>query len=274
MMKTKHETTKSLSYFPSSSSTLSIINLLCCLTFLTLPTSTLSTILHSNETDRIALLDFKHRISHDPREVLLNSWNDSVHHCRWQGVSCGRRHQRVVALRLPEKGLVGTISPHIGNLTFRRDFNLSGNGLYGQVPSEIGKLLRLRSLNLFANALTGELAGVNLSSCVRLEQIVISRNGLHGRLPVRLSSLKKLRSLRLGRNHFTGGIPPSFGNLSSLQFLGLDENHLGGSVPNEISELWGLNILLLDANNLTGTLSSSLFNITSVRVISITDNSL
>nr|GLL21980.1 probable LRR receptor-like serine/threonine-protein kinase At3g47570 [Ipomoea trifida] len=250
-------------------------HLLYCLVFVILPTFTVSAILqYSNETDRIALLEFKHRLFNDSHGVLLNSWNDSQHHCHWPGVSCSRQNQRVVALRLPDKGLVGTISPHIGNLTFLRELNLSTNKLSGQIPGEIGRLFRLRSLDLSVNALTGELLAANLSSCLQLREIFLYLNGLHGKLPAELANLKKLQSLSLDANQLTGEIPPSFGNLSSLSGLGMEYNHLEGNIPEEITRCRGLLLLSLGANNLTGTLSSAFFNMTSIINFSISENSL
>ncbi|RCU34859.1 hypothetical protein DVA76_18880, partial [Acinetobacter baumannii] len=77
-----------------------------------------------NETDGLALLAFKHGITEDPFQVL-SSWNDSLHFCQWQGVICSRRHhQRVTALNLSVHGLVGHMSPHIGNLSFLKKINL------------------------------------------------------------------------------------------------------------------------------------------------------
>ncbi|XP_031122485.1 putative receptor-like protein kinase At3g47110 [Ipomoea triloba] len=268
----KLDKTISLSYFSSTLYT----HLLCCVIFVILsPTSTVSVTLHSsNETDRIALLDFKHRISGDPHRVLLNSWNESKHHCGWQGVSCGGRHQRVVALRLSQKGLVGSISPHIGNLTFLKDVNLGGNGFHGPIPNEFGRLLRLRYLNMSHNALTGELTAANLSNCLQLRKIFLVLNDLHGKLPAELANLKKLQSLSLDGNQLTGGIPPSFGNLSSLQGLGMEYNHLEGNIPEEITQCRGLGLLSLGANNLAGTLSSAFFNMTSIINFSISQNSL
>ncbi|XP_019155405.1 PREDICTED: probable LRR receptor-like serine/threonine-protein kinase At3g47570 [Ipomoea nil] len=234
----------------------------------------------SNETDRLALLDFKHRIISDDdpnRGVVLNSWNDSVHHCSWPGVRCGRRHPRVVALRLPKMGLVGTISPHIGNLTFLRVLHLNDNNFYGEIPGEIGGLFRLRYLSLSVNALTGDLAKLNLSSCVHLRELYFAQNGLHGNLPTAfqfLPNLKKLQTLSLGTNRLTGGIPPTIGNLSSLRNMGLEENHLKGRVPHEIMRCWDLNILSLGLNNFTGTLSPSFFNMTSIQIFSVEENSL
>ncbi|XP_019155478.1 PREDICTED: putative receptor-like protein kinase At3g47110 [Ipomoea nil] len=267
----------SLSYYFSSSPALSILlHLVFCLLCLILPSFTaLSTIIPlSNETDRISLLDFKHQISYDPHGVLLNSWNDSVHHCNWAGVSCGHGHRRVVALELPGKGLVGTISPHIGNLTFLRGFDLSANEIHGGIPSEIGRLFRLRYLNLSINALTGELAAVNLSSCLQLRQVNFYQNGLHGKLPVKLVYLPELLLLNLGNNQLTGEIPPAFGNFSSLRVLALLYNHLEGSIPDEIAQIWGLKALSLAVNNLSGNLPSAFFNKTSITYFSVTANSL
>nr|GMD54496.1 probable LRR receptor-like serine/threonine-protein kinase At3g47570 [Ipomoea batatas] len=253
--------------------------LICTLTLSTYSSSFVSSsaTLYSNETDRIALLEFKHRISDDPNGVLLNSWNESVHHCVWQGVSCGRRHPRVVGLELPKKGLVGTISPHIGNLTFLRVLDLHSNMLHGEIPGEIGGLFRLRSLVLSKNALTGEVAKLNLSSCIYLRELYFDNNGFQGNLPIAfqfLANLKKLQELALGGNRLTGGIPPTIGNLSSLRKLGLEGNHLKGRIPHEITRCWYLNFLSLGGNNFTGTLSPSFFNITSMQAFSVSRNSL
>ncbi|XP_019151970.1 PREDICTED: probable LRR receptor-like serine/threonine-protein kinase At3g47570 [Ipomoea nil] len=284
MKKMSHDKTLSLSSLSSLSALCTLHLLLFCLICrVTLSISSSSfassssatTTLYSNQTDRNALLDFKRRISDDPHGVLLNSWNNSEHHCGWQGVRCGRRHRRVVGLELPEMGLVGTISPHIGNLTFLRVVELGGNGFYGGIPGEISFLFRLRFLNLSSNALTGELVTVNLSNySSKLEYLCFARNGLQGLLPTNLVNLKKLQYLFLGVNKLTGRIPPAFGNLSSLLILSLEYNHLEGSIPHEITQCSGLKILSLSSNNLTGKLSPSFFNITSIKFFAVADNSL
>lgn len=74
----------------------------------------------ANETDRLALIQFKAAIDQDPLGAL-SSWNDSVHYCNWKGIVCGRRHpDRVIELKLMSLGLVGTLTPHVGNLSFLR----------------------------------------------------------------------------------------------------------------------------------------------------------
>ncbi|KAK3163904.1 hypothetical protein QOZ80_1AG0009960 [Eleusine coracana subsp. coracana] len=93
--------------------------------------------------DEAALLAFKAAAYSD----ALASWNRSTAggFCSWEGVRCGRRHQRVVALRLPSYGLTGVLSPAIGNLTSLRTLNLSKNGFSGDIPASLGRLYHLPS---------------------------------------------------------------------------------------------------------------------------------
>ena len=109
----------------------------------------------TNETDRLALIKFKESITHDP-DMMLSSWNDSMHFCNWFGITCGRRHQRVTVLDLQGYKLRGSISPHISNITFLRIIKLQNNSLYGKIPHEVGNLFQLQELRLNYNTLEGE----------------------------------------------------------------------------------------------------------------------
>ncbi|KAJ9683797.1 hypothetical protein PVL29_016342 [Vitis rotundifolia] len=168
-----------------------------------------------NETDRLALLEFKAKITDDPVGVL-KSWNKSIHFCQWRGVTCGRRHQRVTMLDLHSKKLVGSISPRIGNLTFLRVLQLEENGFNHEIPPEIGHLRRLQTLSQSNNSLSGEIPA-NLSRSSNLMYIYAGRNRLAGKIPAELGSLSKLKYLAIYTNSLSGGIPHSFGNLSSLE---------------------------------------------------------
>lgn len=83
-----------------------------------------------NETDRASLLAFKTEITEDSLGALA-SWNNSLHICKWAGVACGLKHQRVTSLNLQGLKLSGTISPHLGNLSFLRSLDLSDNYFQG-----------------------------------------------------------------------------------------------------------------------------------------------
>ncbi|XP_058089318.1 putative receptor-like protein kinase At3g47110 [Magnolia sinica] len=226
-----------------------------------------------NETDRLALVSFKDLISEDPFG-FLNSWNDSLHFCNWEGVTCSRRHpQRVTSLNLVSTRLVGSISPRVSNLTFLRSINLSSNSFHGKIPPEISLLFRLRHLDLSYNGLQGEIPE-NLSNCTEIRSILLQYNKLEGSIPVKLSSLSKLMLLDLGRNNLISNIPPPIGNLSSLVSLYLHYNILEGSIPNELGQLMKLQFLRISSNKLSGLIPPSLYNLSSIVGFSVAVNQL
>nr|TKW00791.1 hypothetical protein SEVIR_8G135275v2 [Setaria viridis] len=90
--------------FPNYASVFPVLLLL-----LLLPHATCSW-LQGNQTDRIALLDFKLSCS-DPHGSL-SSWNVSSNFCLWKGISCSRKHpQRVTQLDLTDQRLTGYSVP-------------------------------------------------------------------------------------------------------------------------------------------------------------------
>ncbi|KAI3884546.1 hypothetical protein MKX03_019846 [Papaver bracteatum] len=149
-------------------------------------------------TDQLALLVFKDGITQDPFGVL-NTWNDSTHYCEWRGVTCSGRHQnRVTKLDLDSQKLVGSVSPHIGNLSFLEDLILHNNGLHGEIPQQIGHLFRLKGLGLSNNSLEGEIPH-NISGCSNLMHLNLTRNNLVGSVPNELGYLSNLMILTTGR---------------------------------------------------------------------------
>ncbi|WRX13123.1 Protein kinase domain - like 10 [Theobroma cacao] len=187
------------------------------------------------------------------------------------GVTCGRRHQRVTALELPGLKLAGSLSPSIGNLTFLRKFNLSDNRLHGNIPKEVGYLRRLRVLHLSKNNLHGGIP-VELANCSKLQGIVLLYNNLTGEVPFQLGDLSKLIRLSLGANNLVGSIPSSLGNLSSLQDLSLSSNHLKGNIPDALGGAVNLRYLFLASNSLNGTLPLSIHNLSSLEMIEMATN--
>ncbi|KAL5719825.1 hypothetical protein ACHQM5_012561 [Ranunculus cassubicifolius] len=225
-----------------------------------------------NETDRLALLAFKSQITHDPFEVL-SSWNDSNHFCEWGEINCSHKHQRAISLNLSSKGLVGIISPHIGNLSFLRVLNLGNNSFHGEVPQEIGKLFRLEALRLQNNSLVGKIPR-NISFCSNLVTLFLSFNNFFGNIPMEVWSLPKLVDLVLEENYLTGEIPPSLGNTTSLVNLGLGVNDLGGLIPSTLGQIKLLVFLTLHSNSFSGMVPPSLYNLSSLVLIGLGYNHL
>ncbi|PNX72069.1 LRR receptor-like kinase resistance protein, partial [Trifolium pratense] len=215
----------------------------------------------SSDTDKVALLALKEKLT-DGLLDSLPSWNESLHFCEWQGVTCGRRHMRVSALHLENQTLGGTLGPSLGNLTFLRILQLRNVFLHGKIPSQVGHLKRLQILDLNNNNLDGEVP-MELANCTSIKTIILFKNRLIGRIPTWFESMMQLTELNLGANNLVGTIPSSLGNVSSLQKLYLaDQNHLNGGIPYSLD---------LSFNNLYGEVpKGGVFS--NVTAISLTGN--
>ncbi|XP_047961929.1 probable leucine-rich repeat receptor-like protein kinase At1g35710 [Salvia hispanica] len=272
------------------------ITLMLFILLTTIPSS------HSNNhTDLEALLAFKNSIHDDPLHAL-SSWNETTHFCRWNGVSCSKRHpNRVVSVSLHSQGLAGSLSPHIGlyNLSSVEIFGFDFNRLHGNIPVDISSTLpKLRHLYLNSNNFSGVLlASLSNSSLIEsiqvtdnsftgnmihltrfsaLQYLSTGNNRLNGDIGNILSSLTNctnLKSLSLYQNHFTGSLPDSIGNLSNhLSFLNLHKNLLSGSIPSSIGNLISLTLLSAHTNNLKGPIPPSIGKLHKLQEISLLKN--
>ncbi|XP_042521230.1 probable LRR receptor-like serine/threonine-protein kinase At3g47570 [Macadamia integrifolia] len=228
----------------------------------------------TNETDRLALLAFKARITNDPFHVV-SSWNDSLPYCEWPGVICGghRHPNRVRALRLRSCGLVGSMAPDIGNLSFLQEISLYNNSFYGEIPHEVSFLFRVHYLFLYNNSFEGEIPP-NISQCSNLIKLSFGFNNIGGKIPVKLGSLSKLQDLSFHFNKLTGQIPASFGNLSSLDTISAASNDFSGSIPDTLGQITRLKILALPGNKLSGTIPATIYNLSSLTVFDVGYNQL
>ncbi|CAH1438670.1 unnamed protein product [Lactuca virosa] len=230
-------------------------------------TSTVSA--SGNETDYQALLQFKSMITNDP----LSSWNASFHFCEWSGVSCGKRHRRVTSLQLYSQGLEGSLSPHVGNLSFLRFFSLWNNSFQGLIPNELGRLSRLRVLDLGYNKFNGAIP-TNLSGCSDMEKLGLHNNKLVGSIPKEISYLSKVTLFSILTNNLTGGIPAVLGNITSMEVFAAVDNPLGGSIPDTLGQWKSLTDLGLGACNLSGTIPHSIYNLSLLTIFSLAGNQL
>ncbi|KAK2986032.1 hypothetical protein RJ640_015066 [Escallonia rubra] len=234
----------------------------------------------TNETDQEALLQIKDLISEDPLGVL-SSWNRSLHFCHWHGVRCSRRHQRVAVLDLSALKLEGSVSPHIGNLTFLRAIFLENNSFHGTIPEEISRLLHLRYLLLQDNAfqdlgvtlpnLRGFYGGGNKFSG---PFPTLDKNYISGNIPQEFGNLYNLGALYLSENMLEGSIPQSIGKLSNLQGLRIYKCSISGQIPLSIGNMTRLSVLDLGGNMLQGSIPVTLSNISSLEELNLGDNLL
>ncbi|XP_037491775.1 probable LRR receptor-like serine/threonine-protein kinase At3g47570, partial [Jatropha curcas] len=231
--------------------------------------------------DRLALISFKLAIKQDPFQIF-SSWNNSLHFCQWYGVSCSRRHpHRVAALNLRSQGLVGSLSPHIGNLSFLRLIDLENNSFHGEIPQQIGNLRRAEviyfSNNSFQeNNLIGQIPS-GLFNVSNLEIFEVNDNQLNGSIPSDIGlTLPKLRSLAVAANRFTGLVPISLSNASALEQISFEYNWFSGLVPKDFGKLPFLQFVNFAWNYLEDDLSfiDSLTNCSSLHLVGFRQNFL
>ncbi|KAL4299235.1 hypothetical protein HN51_049976 [Arachis hypogaea] len=226
----------------------------------------------SSETDQMALLALKDKLTNGDPDALP-SWNKSLHFCEWEGVICSRRHKRVTSLQLQNQDLGGILAPSLGNLTFLREMSLTSINLHGHIPREVGHLKRLQILDLRQNNLHGEIP-IEMINCSSLQVIILLYNNLTGEVPSWFGSMMQLTQLGLGANGFVGSIPPSLGNLSSLEKLSLAYNQLEGSITPTLGRLSTLKFLGLGVNKFSGQVPPSLYNLSNIQVLDFTENQL
>ncbi|CAL5414436.1 unnamed protein product [Camellia sinensis] len=203
-------------------------------------------------TDQSALLSFKSYITLDPYNVLADNWSTSTSVCNWVGITCGVLHQRVTSLNLSDMSLTGSLSPHLGNLSFLSLLDISFNDFHGQIPEELSRLHRLKQVNFDYNNITGDLNSYSW-----------------------FGNLLELQYLLLYNNSFTGTIGSSLCNISNLEGLDLGQNYLQGNIPDEIGKLSNLKFLTLESNQITGSIPSAMFfNMSSLQTIALTYNNL
>eukprot|EP00956_Cyclotella_meneghiniana_P002689 scaffold3165_cov62-Cyclotella_meneghiniana.AAC.11 len=107
------------------------------------------------------------------------NWKDEyASFCDWKGVTCDDGRNHATKIDLSNNGLSGRLSESIGNLTFIKELDLSGNGIkvgyktFGSIPTEIGLLSNLTYLRLSYNAFTGAAPkGLGMMSGLQLLQL-------------------------------------------------------------------------------------------------------
>ncbi|KAK8533423.1 hypothetical protein V6N13_026127 [Hibiscus sabdariffa] len=86
---------------------------------------------------------------------FAENWKGNDPCDNWSGISCAQGN--IVSVRLPKKGLTGTISSNFAKLTSLTTLDLSGNNLTGTIPTELTTLPKLAQLDVSNNQLYGKI---------------------------------------------------------------------------------------------------------------------
>ncbi|KAH1242034.1 hypothetical protein AAZX31_07G138800 [Glycine max] len=257
----------------SKSLLLQVLNGCLLLCMILIKDSAIAAIPTGNETDLQALVHFKSKIVEDPFNTM-SSWNGSINHCNWIGITCNISNGRVTHLSLEQLRLGGTLTPFIGNLTFLTTVNLLNNSFHGEFPQEVGRLLYLQYLNFSINNFDGSFPS-NLSHCTNLRVLAAGLNNLTGTIPTWIGNLSSLSRVSFGLNNFIGRIPHEVGLLSSLTSLVLYGNYLTGTVPSSIYNISSLYYFTFTQNHLHGTLPADVgFTLPNIQVFAGAVNNL
>ncbi|VAI55569.1 unnamed protein product [Triticum turgidum subsp. durum] len=212
---------------------------------------------------------------------LAESWRSDTDCCTWEGITCSL-NRTVTDVSLASRGLEGSISPFLGNLTGLLRLNLSCNSLSGGLPLELVSSSSIILLDVSFNRLTGALSELSSSTPARPLQVLnissnlfagrfpsttwevmnslvvlnASTNSLTGQLPTTLClSAPSFSVLELSINEFSGNIPPGLGNCSMLKLLSAGYNNLSGTLPDEVFKVTSLEHISLPNNWLEGALN-------------------
>ncbi|XP_062026035.1 tyrosine-sulfated glycopeptide receptor 1-like isoform X1 [Rosa rugosa] len=251
-----------------------------------------------DQVDRNALLSLAFKVS------LPLNWSAASDCCHWEGILCGL-DDRVVHLWLPGRGLRGSISPAITNLTFLIHLNLSNNRLLGLLPDRLfSSLFRLQVLDLSFNRLNGHLP-ISSKEASKLQIVDLSSNYFNGTIPssILIPSVDagSLVTFNVSNNSFAGSIPISefckngsnhsnltildfsfnkfsepiftgLGTCSKLQVFRAGFNNLSGPLPDDIFDLADLQQLSLPVNRLSGHIGDGIVRLTNLKLLELYSN--
>ncbi|XP_057954099.1 receptor-like protein 2 [Malania oleifera] len=228
-----------------------------------------------SQVDRDSLLSFSLTISHPPTNPLIWSFSSDINDCcLWEGIACDP-NGKVTHLWLPSRGLGGTISPTLKNLTRLSHLNLSHNSLTGRLPNGLFSALAvLQVLDLSFNSLHGNLSN---TLPISIRTLDLSSNHFDSAIPSSfLQQAWNLVSLNISNNIFTGLIPPVCTiNSSPLKILDFSFNFFSGQIPHGlISECPKLEVFNAGFNALCGLLPDDIYHAATLQEIILPSNKL
>ncbi|KAD5961549.1 hypothetical protein R6Q59_014327 [Mikania micrantha] len=224
------------------------------------------------DDDVLGLIVFKADLQ-DPNGKLV-SWNeDDDSPCKWKGVRCNPRSNRVSDLVLDGFGLSGKMGRGLMKLKFLRKLSLARNNLTGSIGVNLAQLSNLRVIDLSENSLSGPVPSNFFEQCGSLRSISLANNMFSGQIADTLVSCSALGSLNFSSNQFSGMLPSGVWSLRGLRSLDVSDNLLEGEIPRSIDGLYNLREIKLRKNQFTGQVPGEIGACALLRSVDFSENS-
>ncbi|PWA71261.1 Leucine-rich repeat-containing protein [Artemisia annua] len=224
------------------------------------------------DDDVLGLIVFKADLL-DPDNKLA-SWNEEDDSpCKWVGVRCNPRSNRVSDLVLDGFGLSGKMGRGLMQLKFLNKLSLANNNLTGGIGVNLGQLSDLRVIDLSENSLSGSVPSGFFDQCGSLRSFSLAGNKFTGQVPDSLGKCSSLGAFNVSGNQFSGVLPLGVWALNGLRVLDVSDNFLEGEVPKEIGRLYNLREIKLRKNQFTGVVPDEIGACALLRSIDFSENS-
>ncbi|KAG6739822.1 hypothetical protein POTOM_057437 [Populus tomentosa] len=175
---------------------------------------------------------------------------------------------------LSNNSLSGEIPAALANISHLGLLDLSKNKLTGSIPDSFAYLSQLRRLFLYENQLSGTIPQ-SLGQCVNLEILDLSSNDISGTIPSEVAGLRSLKLyLNLSRNHLHGPLPLELSKMDMVLAIDLSSNNLSGTVPPQLGSCIALEYLNLSGNVLEGLLPATIGQLPYLKELDVSSNQL
>nr|GEV61035.1 probable LRR receptor-like serine/threonine-protein kinase IRK [Tanacetum cinerariifolium] len=184
---------------------------------------------HTLDDDVLGLIVFKADLQ-DPNTKLV-SWNeDDDSPCKWEGIRCNPRSNRVSDLVLDVFGLSGKMGRGLMQLKFLNKLSLANNNLTGGIGVNFGQLTDLRVIDLSENSLSESVPSGFFDQCGSLRSISLAGDKFTGQVPDSLGKCSSFGTFNVLGNQFSRVLPLGVWSLNGLRVLDVSDNLLEAKI--------------------------------------------